>query len=155
MGDKITLEKIFERLEKLPPREDLSTNEKKFYSEIGRSLLTRQLEFLIEEKMWVLGVIMSASTLEFVGKTRLIWKYKGSVSGRKIRRLEFASTIKCLLASKIINEDTFKKMEKIRDARNDLAHELLRQVAASFKNESNPESEALIREAIEVIKILF
>lgn len=155
MNDKITLEKIFERLEKLPPREDQSEDDRRFYSEIGRSLLIRHLEFLMEERQWVSGVIMSALMLEFAGKTRLIWKYKRSVSSRKIRRLKFASTTKCLLASRIIDNDIFKKMEKIREARNDLAHELLRHVVASFKNESNPELEALIREAIEVVKILF
>lgn len=153
MIDKTTYERTLERLSKLPPVEDLSGNDRKFYLEIGRAILENELEYLIQQKKWVLGIIMSASMLDFVGKTRLIWKYKGSVSKKKINAFNFATTIMCLFASKIVDEQTYKKMEKIRDTRNKFAHNLARQFSISHK--PNPDLENLIREAIEIIKSLF
>lgn len=153
MIDKLTYDRTLEKLSKLPPVEDLSRNDRKFYLEIGRAILENELEYLIQQKKWVLGIIMSASMLDFVGKTRLIWKYKESVSKKKINNFNFATTIMCLFASKIIDEQSYKKMEKIRDIRNKFAHNLARQFSISHK--PNPDLENLIREAIEIIKSLF
>jgi len=155
MIDKTSSEKILERFGNLPPTEYLSGDDRKFFSNITSALLTTHLEHLIKEKMWVIGVIMSASMLEFTGKIRLIWKYKGSISKRKINNLNFATIIVCLLTSKIIDKSKYKKMEKIRDARNKLAHNVVSQVFSTLSKKPNPTLENLITEATEIIKGLF
>ena len=150
---KEAYEKLLDRLGKLPPIENMSEQDRKDYSEIGKALLRNELELLIEEKRWVLGVITSGSMLDFVGKIRLIWKYKGSISKNKILNFNFATTITCLFTSGIIDEKTYKKMEKIRNTRNKFAHKLLR--LFSISNKPNPSLEHLIEEAIETIETLF
>ena len=157
MNDKITPEKIIKELGKLPLREYQSANQRKLYSEIGVALLTTHLEMLIDERNWFTGIIMSASMLEFVGKTMLLWEQARASKTEicKIYLLNFAQTIGRLRASKIIDKHTYKRMEKIRHKRNDMAHELPIQVAVSLINKPNADLEALIKDAIEIINTLF
>lgn len=157
LNGKITFERTIKELEKLPSREKQSPNQRKTFSEISAALLTTHLEYLIEERNWVAGIIMSASMLEFTGKTRLLWKQTGASKAeiRNIHRLEFASTIKKLLKQRIIAKSTHERMEEIRQARNEAAHDLPHQIGLSLKNEPNVAQENLIRNAVKIIKDLF
>ena len=154
MSGKTTFEEINERIRSLPPIEDLSEEDRKFFSSIGSALMTSHLEYLLEERNWLAGIIASASMLDFAGKTRLIWEHKGSIPKSKIDNLNFATTILCLFTSKIITKSEFEKMEKIRDARNKMAHDMRSQVSLSFGKKPNPTLQNLIEEAIKIIKIL-
>lgn len=153
MPRKITVDSTLKRLSSLPQPEKMSNDDRKFYSEIGAALMKDELELLIANKQWVLGIIHLASILDFVGKTRLIWKYKGSISSRKIYKYKFDKTIKELFNAKIIDSQTFKKMEEIRETRNTFAHDLLR--LGSLSKNPNPNLEKLITEGITIIETLF
>ena len=150
---KVTFESTLKRLSNLPQPEKMSDDDRKFYSEIGAALLKNELELLMANKQWVLGVISLASMLDFVGKTKLIWKHKGSISSRKIYKYKFYKTIKDLFDTKIIDSQTFRKMEEIRETRNKFAHDLVR--LFSLSHEPNPNLENLIREGITTIETLF
>lgn len=153
--NKITWDKTIKKLENLPSVEDFSEEDRKFYSEIGRAILINELDSLIGAKKLSIGVIMAASMLEFAGKIRLLWKFKKSVANDKIYNLNFAMTIMCLFASKIVDKDTYDKMEKIKDTRNKLAHNLLIQLSTSLDTKNNLDLESLIKDSIDIIKILF
>ena len=153
--NKITWDKTIKKLENLPSVEDFSEEDRKFYSEIGRAILINELDSLIGAKKLSIGVIMAASMLEFAGKIRLLWKFKKSVANDKIYNLNFAMTIMGLFASKIVDKDTYDKMEKIKDTRNKLAHNLLIQLSTSLDTKNNSDLESLIKDSIDIIKILF
>jgi len=153
----VTIESTIKELETLPPRERQSTKQRKFFSEISVALLRRELERLIDKKDWLAGAIMSASMLEFAGKTLLLWK-QSSASKKEIERIyqsDFATTIKQLLKHKIINKSIYNKMEENRSARNKAAHEILYQVALSLENKPNATLHECITNAIEIIDFLF
>jgi len=150
---KVTFESTLKRFRTLPQPEKMSDDDRKFYSEIGEALMRNELELLMANKQWVLGVISLASMLDFVGKTKLIWKHKGSISSRKIFKYKFYETIKDLFDTKIIDSQTFRKMEEIREMRNKFAHDLLRLLSRS--HEPNSYLENLIREGITTIETLF
>jgi hypothetical protein len=61
----------------------------------------------------------------------------------------------CLFASKIVDKDTHDKMEKIKNTRNKLAHNLLIQLSTSLDTKNNSDLESLIKDSIDIIKILF
>jgi len=150
-------DKILEEFERLLPREDQSPDQRRFYAQISGTLMTRHLEHLIENRDWFSGIIMSASMLEFTGKTRLLWKeirVSKEKSG-KIYKLNFASTIKQLLKHKIINKQTYERLEKIRLARNEAAHDIPQQVALSLERKPNSIQERNIEDAIKIIDVLF
>lgn len=157
MNEKITYEKTIKKLENLPSREKQSPKQKKFFSEISAALMTAHLEYLVEEKNWFAGIVVSASMLDFAGKTRLLWSQKtaSEIETRKINELKFAETIKQLLKRKVIDKSTFDKMEEIRHARNEAAHDLLHEVALSLEKKPNDSLEGCIRRAIIIVKILF
>ena len=152
MSGRITFESTLKRLSSLPQPEKMSNDDRKFYSEIGAALMKNELELLIANKQWALGVITLASMLHIVGKTRLIWKYKGSISTGKITRYTFHKTILELFDSKIIDAQTFRDMLKIKKTRNNFAHNLLRLFSLSHK--PNPSLEKQIREGITIIETL-
>jgi len=152
MSGRTTFESTLERLSNLPQPEKMSNDDRKFYSEIGAAFMKNELELLIANKQWVLGIISLASMLDFVGKTRLIWEYKGAISTGKITKYTFYRTIKVLFNSKIIGAQTYKDMLKIKQTRNDFAHKLLRLFSLSHK--PNPGLEKLIREGITIIETL-
>lgn len=155
MGRNVTYKETLSRLRILPPIQKLSKEEKKFYSELGEALLTGQLEYLIAQKNWGFGVIVAASMLDYVGKIRLIWKFSSSTSPEKILEYKFSKTIRRLYESGIIDESTHKRMKRIRDARNKLAHELLAQrFALSQFDLNNITFKKNIEESIEVIRVL-
>lgn len=157
MNLDIPIDKIIEKLQKLPPREDQSSAQRKFFSQITPVLFTKHLEHLIKKRNWFAGIAMSASMLDFAGKTRLLWKQSKTSKNRirKIYKLDFASTIRQLLEQGIIDQSMHKKMEKIRDVRNEAAHEVIYQVALSLENKPNDTLEGYIRDAINIIDDLF
>ena len=157
MNDKITYEKTIKELETLPPREKQSPEQRKFFSEFSTALLTAHLKHLIGNREWFAGILMSASMLEFAGKTRLLWKQTAVSQSeiRKIYKLTFAETNKQLLKHKIIDKLMYDKIEKIRKVRNDAAHELPYQVALSLENKPNVTLEGYIKQTIDIIEQLF
>jgi len=157
LNNQITFENTIKELEKLPSRENQSTNQRKLFSEISVALLTRHLEHLIDERNWVTGIIMSASMLEFAGKTRLLWKqtWASKTQIRKIHELDFATAIEQLLKCKMIDKPVYEKMEEIRHVRNKAAHDLPYQAALSLENRPNDTLEGYIRRTIEIIQVLF
>jgi hypothetical protein len=152
MKAKITERDTLERLNKLPDIQDFSESDKKFYAEIGSSLLTSELDDLLRKKEYIMGVIMAASMLDYVGKIRLIWEFKGIVSKKKIYPLELATVSKLLFASKIIHGKTYAKMEEIRNVRNELAHNMLSHLTTP---QPNNKLESLIKDAKGIISLLF
>lgn len=153
MNKRITVNKTIEKLSKIPKPENMSEQDKKLYSEVGLALLENELELFIVNKQWVLGIIVMASILNFVGKTKLIWHHKGLVSTKKIMKYDFARTIKDLQKFNIIDNQIYNKLEEIRKIRNSFAHDLLRQWSISLK--PNPNLENLIRDGIAIITTLF
>lgn len=153
LNKKITPKSTSKKLDELPNRENMSEQDKKFYSDVGSAILENELALFIDNKQWVLGIITMAIMLDFVGKTKLIWHHKGLVSSNRILRYKFIKTIAELRNSNIIDEQTFNKMEEIRNTRNSFAHDLLRQW--SLSSHPNPKLEKLIRDGIKIIKTLF
>ena len=157
MNDKITYEKTIKELETLPPREKHSPEQRKFFSEFSAALLTAHLKHLIENRDWFTGILMSASMLDFAGKTKLLWK-QTAVSQSKIRKiynLKFAETNKHLLKHKIIDKAMYDKIEKIREARNEAAHDIPYQVVLSLMKKPNATLESYIKQTIDIIGFLF
>ena len=157
MDNNITSEKVLQELEQLPPREYQSTSQRKLFSEVSSALLKGHLEDLIEERNWVTGIIMSASILEFAGKTRLVWKQKSTTKPETHKKYElnFAATIQELFENKIIDEATRDRMIRIKNARNAAAHDLPHQVALSREKKPNDVLEGHIRAAIKIMEDLF
>jgi len=153
MNKKVTFEDTIERLDKLPPPERMSKSDKEVYTGVGLALLRNESQLLIENKQWVLGVIMMATMLDFVGKTKLIWKHKGAISSREINRYKAYKTNRQLLDLEIIDGRTYKEIERIRKARNEIAHDLIKQF--SLSHTPNPKLERLIREGLKIIETLF
>jgi len=154
MAKKITYERLAKKLEELPELKNMSEEDKKLYCQTGQALLVDELELLIRERQWALGVIMAASMLEFVGKIRLIWEYKGSVSQSKIIDDTFSTTIRLLSRAKIINRFEHDKLKGIKKIRNGLAHDLIFQGSTFHDKEPNPDLENIIKDAITLIKCL-
>lgn len=155
LEQKITFESVLATLDKLPSIESMTDSEKTFYSQLSEALLVGQLEHLIAQKSWGMGVMMAASMLDYVGKIRLIWKHVDSISSQEILQLKFAETIKTLYESGIINESTQKKMVGVEKLRNILAHDLLSQYSASAKIDirTRRNFEKMINESIEIIRM--
>lgn len=151
------LDEIIENLKNLPPREDHSLKQRSFYSQISPVLFTKQLEHLIKERNWFIGIIMSGSMLDFAGKTRLLWKQSKTSKNeiRKIYKFTFGKTIEQLHKQKIIDRSTYEKMKKIRDTRNEAAHNVPYQVALSLEKKQNKTLEDHIISAINIIEVLF
>ncbi len=59
MSGKITIANTLKRLSNLPPPENMSDNDRKFYSEIGAALMRNELELLIANKQWVFSSLLS------------------------------------------------------------------------------------------------
>lgn len=153
MTNKITPKDVLNRLGKLPPREKMSEKEKEFYKEISSALMKSELEQLIANRQWIVGIISLTLMLEFIGKTMLIWKQKGSVSVRKINNYTIYKTFKQLSDLKMVDQQTSRKMHKIRKTRNNFAHGLPRPM--SLSNQPNPKLEKLIQDGIAIIEELF
>lgn len=157
MDDKITYQKVINELKTLPPREKQSTEQRKFFSEFSSALLTAHLKHLIENRDWFAGILMSASMLDFAGKTRLLWKHTAvsQSESRKIYNLKFAETNKQLLKHKIIDKSTYDEIDRIREARNEAAHDIPYQVGLSLMKKPNATLESYIKQTIDIIELLF
>ena len=80
---------------------------------------------MIEEKQWFAGIIVSASYLESVGKMRLHWRFEEKISKDKIDHLTLDETIMFLFASGIVDQQTYTKMQQIKETRNRVAHKVV------------------------------
>jgi hypothetical protein len=158
MGVKVMAKNAYqetlEKLARMPPRDMMSEDEQRFYANVGRALVTNQLEYLIEAKQWAIGIIVSASMLEYSGKTRLIWRHGKNISTKRIDSLNLAGVALSLFTSGIIDAPTYKTMEKIRKIRNELSHNLLFQFKACQPGQTGGELEELIRKTVEILTIL-
>jgi len=154
MNEEVTYKETLSRLSSLPAIQKWSNKEKKFYSEIGEALLTGQLEYLIAQRNWGFGVIMGASMLDYVGKIRLIWKFSSSIPPEEILEYTFGKTIRRLFESGIIDEPTHERMERIRDTRNRLAHDLPTQRFALSESDADTHYKEIIKESVEVVREL-
>lgn len=156
LEQKITFESVLATLDKLPSIEKMRDSEKTFYSQLSEALLVGQLEHLVAQRNWGMGVMMAASMLDYVGKIRLIWEHVDSMSSQAILQLKFAETIETLFESEIIDEPTRKKMVEVEKLRNLLAHDLLSQYSASAKIDVRTQRsfEKMINESIEIIRML-
>lgn len=73
---------------------------------------------------WFAGVIVAASFLEFLGKARLMWRLKPTISYKKIEDMKLDDVITMLCVAEIIDQPTYAKMSQIRNFRNDIAHKI-------------------------------
>jgi hypothetical protein len=153
LNGSVSPKRTVEELEKLPSIEDQSPNQRKFFSEISSALLKTHLEDLANERNWITGIIMSASILEFAGKTRLIWRQRDMSDNRvsRTRKLNFAGTIEQLFRNEMVTKNTRDEMKRINRARNEAAHELPHQVALSRQKKPNDVMEGYINSAIEIL----
>lgn len=156
LEQKITYEHVLAKLYRLPSIEGMTNSEKTFYSQLGEALLVGQLEHLIAQKNWGMGIMMAASMLDYVGKIRLIWKYGDYIPSQKILQSKFAETIEHLYQSGIIDESTQNKMARVEEARDRLAHDSLVYYSASAKIDMRKQRdfEKTINESIEIIRVL-
>jgi len=105
----------------------------------------------IKKKQWFAGIIVSASFIESIGKMRLHWRFEGKISKDKIDRLTLDETIMFLHASGVIKQQTYTKMQQVRDARNRVAHK----VVDALKIEKKPkEAKKTIEQTIECLGVL-
>lgn len=157
MNGKVTYRSTIKDLESLPPRERQSPSQRKLWSEISKELMTRHLEHLIKRREWFAGILMSASMLEFAGKTKLIWQQTNfpRVGVGRINRLDLAATNKKLFENDMIDEPTYEKIDKIRIVRNEAAHDIPYQAAITLENKPNATLEKRIKQTIEIIELLF
>jgi hypothetical protein len=86
-------------------------------------IISYKLEDIIEERNWIVGVILSAAALDDIGKLKLKWQLKGKIKPEKIENLNFEETIMLLLASGLVAPKTYQKLMEIKKVRNDLAHD--------------------------------
>ena len=86
-------------------------------------IVSNKLESLIREKNWLVGVILSASIIDDLGKRKLKRSFKGKINPDKIERLQFDQTIMLLLVAGLIDDRIYQKLMEIKEARNSLAHD--------------------------------
>jgi len=115
------------------------------------SVCAMTLTGFIKKKQWFAGIIVSASFIESIGKMRLHWRFEGKISKDKIDRLTLDETIMFLHASGVIKQQTYTKMQQVRDARNRVAHK----VVDALKIEKKPkEAKKTIEQTIECLGVL-
>jgi hypothetical protein len=85
-------------------------------------LLEMTLRKLIEDRNWYVGILVSSSVLEDMGKERLKLIFKGKIDSKKIDRFHFEKIVKFLLKSGTIDCEVYQKLMEVKKARNDLAH---------------------------------
>ena len=122
-------------------------------------IISYKLEDLIEERNWFVGVLLSASILEDVGKRKLKREFKGKIDADKIDRLTLEETIMMLFASQLIDSKMYSKLMKIKTVRNDLAHDSFQAMSAflrtgATKDKACREFESVIKMAIFCLKTL-
>ena len=156
LEQKVTVEHVLDKLYRLPSIEGMTDSEKTFYSQLGEALLVGQLEHLITQKNWGMGIMMAAAMLDYVGKIRLIWKYGDSVPSQNILQSKFAKTIDHLHRSGIIDESTQSKMARVEEIRDRLALDSLVYYSASAKIDirTQRDFEKTINESIAIIRAL-
>jgi hypothetical protein len=86
-------------------------------------LLYLKLEDLIEAENWYVGILLSSSILEDMGKRRLKLIFKERMDSNKIDRLKLEEIIMLLLASGAIDFKMYQKLMEVKEARNRLAHD--------------------------------
>ena len=153
----ITIDDTLKKLDNIPPRGQQSIDERKFFSEISSALFTGELEERIADKSWVEGIILAATMLDFAGKTRLIWidNVTDLRQFKKIDKLTLEKVIEKLRDKRIITDQQFAEINRIRKARNEAAHDLIHQVLMSRQKQPNPKVESDIKSAIKLLEQLF
>lgn len=86
-------------------------------------LLYLVLEYLIRDRNWYVGILVSSQFLEDVGNRRLRMTFKGRIDPERIGNLRLEETIMLLLASGTIDYEVYQKLMEVKNARNDLAHD--------------------------------
>jgi hypothetical protein len=122
-------------------------------------LLAFKLDELAETENWYVGILLSASFLEDVGKRRLKLIFKERIDANKIDRLRFEEVIMLLLASGEIDCKMYQQLMEVREARNKLAHDpfkamsLFLQTGRSNKREAQ-HARAVIRKTAECLRTI-
>ena len=113
------------------------------------------LNHFVSSGDWLSGVIMAASILEFVGKTRLLWKFERTISKDKIQNMDLEDVITFLFASNVITQSTYTKMHQIRRGRNKIVHHPNNLYDLMFEKKSAIESaKTIISKAHECLNLL-
>jgi len=108
----------------------------------------QMLEDAIRDRAWFRGIVLSAALFEHFGSLILDNKLHEKVASERLKNLMLERIIIFLYALDLIDQPTYSKMFKIKDKRDDLAHN-------PFTEELPPEeAESLIREAIECLDAL-
>jgi hypothetical protein len=144
-----------EKWDKTPTNDRLSRIEG-YYSYITSYKLTD----LIEEGNWVVGVILSASILDDVGKRRLKREFKGKIDSNRIENLKFEETIMMLLASRLVTPKIYQKLMDIKKVRNGLAHDSYKAMSIFLqtglsKSKEVQECRSAIKKAIFCLKTIY
>ena len=123
-------------------------------------IVSYKLEDLIEEKNWFVGVMLSASILEDVGKRKIKRAFKGKIDSERIERLTIEQTTMMLLASGLVDAKTYQKLMDVKEVRNDLAHDSGKALLSfwrtgSEKDRSCQKYRSTIRKAIFCLKAIY
>jgi hypothetical protein len=86
-------------------------------------IVSYDLKDLIERKNWFVGVLLSTSIMEDVGKRKLKRMFKDKIDSNRIENLTFEQMTIMLFASGLVDYDIYQKLMNIKKVRNDLAHD--------------------------------
>jgi len=102
----------------------------------------------IEQKRWFYGVVMATAFFEVFGLELLKERFKGKISGDKLKHLRLEQVIMFLYSSEIIDQLTYTKMMEVKDVRNKIVHD-------PFESQlEDDEANKLIEKAIDCLKAL-
>ncbi len=115
------------------------------------------LASFIEEKNWVVGVLMAAELIESSGKARLKLELHKVISNKKIDGLSLDQVTMMLFASHLIDKVHYAKFHAVRERRNDFAHSLWGKVRSIgyTQGKPNPQAKRIIEDAIDCLEALF
>jgi len=107
------------------------------------------LRMAIENEQWIAGIVLSTMYFEHFGIEKLKEKFRGRIEPERIENLHLEAVIMFLLASGIIDENTYSKMLEISKERNKIVHRI-----TGIVDLEPEEAEKLIKKAIKCLVAL-
>lgn len=105
------------------------------------------LKDAIKKGEWFKGIILSSAFFEHFGSLKLRENFQGSISDDKIRNFNLGELIVFLFGLKLLTQNGYSKIMRVKNKRDDLAH-------YPFAKTDPKEAERLILDAIDCLKEL-
>ena len=80
------------------------------------------LKECIEHREWFKGIVLSTAFFEGIGKNVLVNHFEGQIKSERIEHLRLEHIIMFLYTTKIIDQDTYSRMIKVKVFRNNIVH---------------------------------